>query len=224
VLWDCVDTDRYHPGKPDAHILYKYGIPFQERNIVRVLTLGRLSSATNYKGYERLLNIFPQLPENAYLIYGGGGDLITTLREKAQGLGVVDRVIFTGFIDENDLPDIYRCADIFCLVGDRGPGRGEGIPLTPLEAAACGVPILVGNQDGSQEAVEHGINGYALDPFDQTALVNTLRELSENKHKRLEMGRAARNRVEREHAYPVFRQKLNEIVNRRLAGGEFKRI
>ena len=77
-----------------------------------------------------------------------------------------NKVIFTGSIHENDLPDIYRAAHLFSLVSDKGHMRGEGIPLTPLEAMATGIPVLVGNQDGSQEAVENGVNGYVLDPFD----------------------------------------------------------
>ena len=54
-------------------------------------------------------------------------------------------------VHEDDLPKFYRASRIFTLVSDRGKGRGEGIPLTPLEAMACGSPIIVGNQDGSQE-------------------------------------------------------------------------
>lgn len=225
VMWDCVDTEHFSPGPPDPAVLTRYGISDPTSGF-NILTLGRLMTYTTYKGYERLLEIFPHLPGHARLIYGGGGDLVPRLQARVQVLGVADRVTVTGFIDEADLPDVYRSASVFCLVGDRGPGRGEGIPLTPLEAAACGVPILVGNQDGSQEAVEQGVNGFALDPFDLENIADHLRRLAADDSYRQRLGRAARARIEREHAYPVFRERMRHFLDElatnptRRAGGE----
>ncbi|MEM3484497.1 MAG: glycosyltransferase family 4 protein [Candidatus Methanomethyliaceae archaeon] len=213
VMWDCVDTECFSPGLPDPAVLARYGIPDPAIGF-NILTLGRLMTYTTYKGYERLLEVFPRLPGHARLIYGGGGDLIPRLQARARALGVADRVIFTGFIDEADLPDVYRSASVFCLIGDRGPGRGEGIPLTPLEAAACGIPILVGNQDGSREAVEQGVNGFALDPFDLDSIAEHLRRLAANESYRQQLGRAARARIEREHAYPVFRERMRHFLDK----------
>lgn len=122
-------------------------------------------------------------------------------------------MIFTGFINEADLPDIYRSASVFCLGVDRRPGREEGIPLTPLEAAACGVPILVGNQDGSREAVEEGINGFALNPFDLKNIAGHLRQLAADDSYRQLLGGAARARIEREHAYSVFRRRMKQFLD-----------
>jgi phosphatidylinositol alpha-1,6-mannosyltransferase len=123
-------------------------------------------------------------------------------------------VFFTGFLHEEDLPDVYRSAHLFSLVSDRGFGRGEGIPLTPLEAAAVGVPILVGNQDGSQEAVVEGINGFILDPFDIPKNAEAIVTLMKNGALRGKMGRAARERIEKEFAYPKFVQKHRELLGR----------
>ena len=213
VMWDCVDTERFSPGPPDPAVLERYGIPDPATGF-NILTLGRLTASAAYKGYERLLEVFVRLPKFCRLIYGGGGDLIPILQARARTLGVEDRVTFTGFIDEADLPDVYRSASVFCMVGDRGPGRGEGIPLTPLEAAACGVPILVGNQDGSREAVEQGVNGFALDPFDLETIAYHLQRLAEDESYRQRLGRAARARIEREHAYPVFRERMRRFLGK----------
>jgi phosphatidylinositol alpha-1,6-mannosyltransferase len=135
-------------------------------------------------------------------------------------LGVATRVCFTGFVHEQDLPDIYRSASVFSLVGDRGPGRGEGIPLTPLEAAACGVPILVGNQDGSREAAQPGVNGFALDPFDLETIAMHLRRLATDEPYRRQLGQAARSRIEQEHAYPVFRERVGRFIKDMQVGTE----
>jgi phosphatidylinositol alpha-1,6-mannosyltransferase len=216
VIWDCVDTIRFSPNYPAPRVLARYKLP-EPATSFNILTLGRLTSDTTYKGYERLLEVLPHLPLHTYLIYGGGGDLIPHLRERAQELSVADRVVFTGFIADEDLPDVYRTASVFCLIGDRGPGRGEGIPLTPLEAAACCVPILVGNQDGSQEAIEQGVNGYALDPFDLAGITEHLRHLAADDYYRRRLGQAARIRIEREHTYSVFRERTKGFLNKVLA-------
>jgi len=212
VIWDCVDTERFSPGPSNLAVLARYGIP-DPCSGFNILTVGRLTTFTTYKGYERLLEVFSHLPRYTRLIYGGGGDLIPRLQARAQVLGIADRVVFTGFIDEADLPDVYRSASVFCLIGDRGPGRGEGIPLTPLEAAACGIPILVGNQDGSREAVEQGVSGFALDPFDLENIAHHLRQLAADESYRQRLAKAARARIEREHAYPIFRERLRRFLD-----------
>lgn len=213
VIWDCVDLDRFYPGAPAPTTLSKYGIPDPNQRI-NILTLGRMSSDTAYKGYERLLEVFSavahQVP-NANLIYAGRGQMVETLRTQAQALGLGKRVVFTGMIHEDDLPDIYRSSQIFSLVTNRGEGNGEGIPLTPLEAAACGVPLIVGNHDGSQEAVIEGVDGYILNPFDLEDHAKAILSLATDEDLRAKMGRAARERAELEFAYSKFRNKHKEL-------------
>lgn len=211
VMWDCVDIERFRPGELSRALLDRYGLPDPSRHPM-ILTLGRLARDAAYKGYERLLAVLPQLPESVHLVVAGGGNLVPSLKEQASTLGVGDRVHFTGFVDDGDLPGLYRAAHAFCLIGDRGPGRGEGIPLTPLEAAACGVPILVGNQDGSREAVEHGVTGFALDPFDLEGIGTCLTNLLSDESRRRKMSVAGRRRMEREHSYERFRERVRDFL------------
>lgn len=177
VVWDCVDLKRFHPGPGSDAVARKYGIPSKDQVFV-VLTLGRLAAGAAHKGYDRLIRafrVFSKLEENAVLVIAGQGDGRPQLEELSTRLGMDGRVKFIGAVDEADLPDVYRLASVFSLVSDRGHGRGEGLPLTPLEAMACGIPIIVGTQDGSQEAVTETINGFAVDPFDQAAHIAALR-------------------------------------------------
>ena len=81
------------------------------------------------------------------------------------------------------------------MTQDRSDGRGEGIPLTPLEAAACAKPIIVGNEDGSREAVVEGVNGFIVSPRDPDALRGALEQLLVRDELRDSMGRAARSRI-----------------------------
>jgi phosphatidylinositol alpha-1,6-mannosyltransferase len=214
VVWDTVDVQRFFPATAPASVLTKYGIPDPSLGI-NLMTLGRMTSASDHKGYRRLLEAFSIAARELdalHLVYAGSGDLIDGLRERARELGLSSRVHFLGSIHEDDLPNVYRCAHIFALISDRGTGRGEGVPVTPLEAAACGVPILVGDQDGSPEAVVQGENGYVLDSLDIEAHAAAILQLARDPEARARMGTTAARRIDAEFSYGTFREKHRKLV------------
>jgi phosphatidylinositol alpha-1,6-mannosyltransferase len=178
VVWDCIDLNKFRPGKTSAETIRKYNLP-DPGIYFNILTLGRLSLPDAlYKGYDRLLDVFFALvPEHHQLrlIIAGRGSYVGSLKERVKLGGMEDKVCFTGSIDESDMAEVYNACKVFSLITESGEGKGEGIPLTPLEAMACAKPILVGNQDGSQEAIIHE-NGFAMDPSDleahKTAILN----------------------------------------------------
>jgi phosphatidylinositol alpha-1,6-mannosyltransferase len=206
VIWDCVDVAKLSPGVTRPAVLARYGIPDPATGL-NLLTLGRLSSEGAHKGYDRLLDVFARVSATVpelRLVYAGRGGLAAALRERAERMGLGARVTFTGSVHEDDLVDVYRSGHIFSLVSDRGHLRGEGLPLTPLEAAACGVPLLVGDQDGSQEAVVDGQNGFVVDPFDLDAHADRIIKLARSPALRASMGAAARARAVNEFSYTRF--------------------
>jgi len=178
-----------------------------------VLTLGRMSPDTLYKGYDRLIEIFARIPASApvRLVLAGDGSRRAELEARAHALGLTGRVHFTRSVAERDLPALYRACDVFSLVTHGGYGGGEGITLTPLEAAACGKPILVGDQDGSHEAAEDGVTGFVVHSFDLDAQRARILELADDPERRKRMGVAARARIEREHGYERFRGRVEEL-------------
>lgn len=219
VIWDCVDLARFFPAPPRPDVLARYGIPDPTTG-VNILTLGRLTRAASHKGYERLLAVFAKVAARAptaRLIFAGQGELQGELSARAHALGLGARVHFTGGIHEDDLADVYRSAHVFSLVSDRGRHRGEGLPLTPLEGAASGVPILVGNQDGSQEAVAPGENGYVLDPFDLDDHAEKIASLVHQPEARAQMGRRARARCEEKFSYARFVEEHRRLLETRFA-------
>jgi phosphatidyl-myo-inositol dimannoside synthase len=127
-----------------------------------LLTLGRLSAAEQGKGFDEVMELLPalsqQIPEIVYLIAGDGDDR-RRLEEKARVLGVEDRVVFAGFIGEEEKADHYRLADAYVM-----PGRWEGFGFAFLEAMACGIPVLGSTLDGSREALRGGALGILVDP------------------------------------------------------------
>jgi phosphatidylinositol alpha-1,6-mannosyltransferase len=197
-------------------VLAKYGIP-DPASGTNLLTLGRISRFAAHKGYDRLLEVFAKVAPRApdlRLVYAGRGDLVEPLRARAAALGLAARVFFTGAVHEDDLCDVYRSAHVFSLVSDRGKSRGEGLPLTPLEASAAGVPILVGDQDGSAEAVIQGENGFIVDPFDLDAHASRVLALAADPALRTAMGEAARARAVRDFSYRRFVAEHRALFNR----------
>ncbi|MFC7334917.1 glycosyltransferase [Rhodocista pekingensis] len=158
VLPNALDLSRFAPGPPRPELLDRYGL----RGRTVLMTLARLSALERYKGIDELLDLLPALlrdrPDLAYLIVGDGDDR-SRLEGKARGLGLGDRVVFTGFVPEAAKADHYRLADLFVLCGS-----GEGFGLVLVEAMACGLPVVASRLDGSQEVVADGMPGELADP------------------------------------------------------------
>lgn len=212
VAWDCVDCTRFKPGNPKPNVLEKYGLDGDESRY-KVLMLGRICHFSRHKGWERLVRVADKLrTSDIVFIFAGDGSFREELQELVQRFQLNGVFKFTGSIDENDLVDIYQYCDLFSLVSDRGEGRGEGLPLTPLEAAACGKAIIVGNQDGSAEAVEDGRSGFAINPFDTDRHADLILALSQDRGLSSVIGESARPRIERYFSYDKFKDQTASIT------------
>ena len=212
-----VDVTRFTPRPKDFRLMNAFGIPVGE-SYRYVMTVGRLEVRARYKGYDRLLDALGAIRDKAPVIglFGGGGDDRARLAARVRDLGLAGRVFFLGSISEAQLPQVYNLCDVFSLVGERGPDRGEGIPLTPLEAAACGKPIMVGNEDGSREAVNEGVSGWSFSSRDTSGYHARLLQLLVNDVMREQMGIEGRRKIETEFSYEVFRAKTAAMLDRVL--------
>lgn len=216
VIWDCVNLEKFKFTDEDFEMLaHKYGLPDRDQHFV-ILTLGRMSPNTDYKGYSRLLEVLVRVIQqkpNAVVVYAGAGDLVHELKGKSKTLGIEDKVFFTGSIGEQDLPGIYSYGHVFSLVTESGKSMGEGIPLTPLEAMACGKPVFVGNQDGSREAIFEGKNGFVLDPHDLDTHAERILQLANLPSQLVQMSNQAAEMARRHFDYASFKVKHKEVFD-----------
>lgn len=215
VIWDCVDIERFKPLPKNKSVFNRFNIPFN-KNGYYILTLGRLDLIAMHKGYDRLIDIAKlfSINNNVFFLIAGDGDQKERLIQKVKEFKLNESVFFLGSIHEDELVHVYNMCDIFTLVSERGFGKGEGIPLTPLEAAACGKPIIVGNEDGSIEAVIPGENGYAVSPGSQSELYERILELKQNAELRKRMGSFARLNIVKNFAYPEFSKKTQKFIEK----------
>ncbi len=138
VLYSGV-SDRFKPvndGQATAMVGEKYGIG--ERPYV--LAVGTVQPRKNYQMLIRAFKgVAEQFPHK--LVFAGGkGWMEEEMTAEVQRQGLEDRVIFTGFVDDDDLPALYSGASLLAF-----PSLYEGFGLPILEAMACGLPALISN-------------------------------------------------------------------------------
>ena len=166
---------------PNAVRLERYGVRAKRPDLVArwnlhgkrvLLTLGRIVAAERYKGFDDVLEVLPQLDPDVVYVIAGKGDDTERLRRKARDLGVADRVVFTGFVAEEDKADLYALADVYVM-----PSRGEGFGFVLLEAMACGIPVIGSKHDGGREALRHGELGTLVDPANPAEIRTAINDL-----------------------------------------------
>lgn len=118
---------------------------------------------------------------------------IGVLLRLAQDLGIGDRLILTGKRQPDALRDYYSAGDVAVTTPWYEP-----FGLTPLEAMACGRPVIGSAVGGITFTVKDGTTGFLVPPRDPEALAARLTRLLTDASLRERMGRAARDRVERE--------------------------
>jgi glycosyltransferase involved in cell wall biosynthesis len=132
-----VDLERFVPAADRQAARAALGLP--EAGPI-VFTVRRLVPRM---GLEGLLRAFTRLPQ-VHLVIGGTGMLRPRLEETTAHLGLAERVRFTGFIGEEQLPRFYQAADLVVL-----PSVAlEGFGLIALEALACGTPVVATREAG----------------------------------------------------------------------------
>jgi glycosyltransferase involved in cell wall biosynthesis len=95
---------------------------------------------------------------------------------------------FAGFVDK--VVDLYQAMDILVL-----PTYREGFPVVPLEAAAMELPVVATCIPGCVEAVENGVTGVLVPPYDAMALAGAMRTYINNPDLRIHHGQSGRDRV-----------------------------
>jgi len=121
-----------------------------------------------------------------------------------------EAVVFTGEVADADLPAYYAAADVFAApCRSRWAGlETEGFGIVFLEAAAAGKPVVAGRSGGTPEAVVDGVTGKVIDGRSPAAVAAAVAALLENPGLAAAMGKAGRERAERDFAWPQLAARL----------------
>jgi glycosyltransferase involved in cell wall biosynthesis len=182
-------ADRsYHPMDRDAArraIRERFGVrrPF-------VLSVGVLQPRKNLprlvEAYARIARTVP----HSLVIVGKWGWAHDELKAAVQRAGLGDRVFFTGYVADSDLPILYNAADVFAY-----PSLYEGFGLPPLEAMQCGTPVLTADNSSLPEVV--GDAGILVDPRSVREIADALRTLLKDDRERARLREAGLERAKR---------------------------
>jgi len=141
-----------------------------ERDIARnekiVLFLGRI---TMQKGPEYFLAAAKKVLEvidNVKFVMAGSGDLMRKSVEMAAQLGIGHKVLFTGFLQGQDLRRIYEMVDLYVM-----PSVSEPFGIVPLEALNNDVPVIISKQSGVSEVLKHALK---VDFWDTNEIANKI--------------------------------------------------
>ena len=144
------------------------------------------------KGYDILIDAFGRLAPSypkAQLLFVGDGPDRPFLQEKANQLGLSERVTFLG--DRIDIPRLLPALDIVVL-----PSRHEGMPNVALEAMAAGLPVVATTVGGIPEVVDRARTGLLVPPENPAELASALCTILENPDLARKMGASGRQRIE----------------------------
>lgn len=180
----AVDTEQYCPDR--QHMDW-----FRETFQIATdeLTIGMVAQFIPRKGHTTLLDALPTVltnhPRTKVLLFGQG-PIWESIRERVQASTLLSQhVHLTGF--RSDLDNILPCLDVLAH-----PAAMEGLGVSLLQAAACGVPLVGARAGGIPEIVRPGLNGELIEPGDSAKLARHLQNLLGSAELRQRYGQAGR--------------------------------
>jgi D-inositol-3-phosphate glycosyltransferase len=185
-----VDVATFSPSGPRAP---RSGRP-------RIVTVGRFVPR---KGFDDLIRAMPTIPGAELVIVGGpphdqfAHDAeAARLRDLAEGHGVADRVQFHGPVARGDMPAILRSADVVACTPWYEP-----FGIVPLEAMACGVPVVASAVGGMLDTVVDGTTGRLVPPRSPRHISSAITTLLHDRVLRERLGGAGRARAQSRYSW-----------------------
>jgi glycosyltransferase involved in cell wall biosynthesis len=174
------------------------------------------------KGLKTTLHAFAKMDAvrpGAQLTLAGEGPMEQELRELASQLGVVDRVRFAGFLNQQQLAEEFEKSAVFVHPSESINGDTEGVPNSLLEAMAAGIPVVATRHGGIVEAVMDGETGFLVDESDADALADRIGLLLSDPSLNLKMGEAAQESVRRSYSESASAVALDRLYRSLIPSG-----
>lgn len=214
VLNNCLDPLLERPlvkGRA-SHLLQRYGIANEHKIL---LTVSRMADTEQYKGYDRVLQALPALlaiyPELRYMLIGkcdkAEKQRLDNIIDK---LGLQNKVIFTGFVPDIEMPLHFNLADLFIM-----PSEKEGFGIVFIEAMFYGLPVIAGNKDGSVDALCNGEFGTIVNPDNLAEISNGIKKILDSP----ETYKPDEGKLKEQFSYEWYKRKLYNCLRSLLMAG-----
>lgn len=179
VISNGIDLTRFSPGPASPEVRQRYHIPAGPI----LLYVGRLDREKNLGQVLRAVALAKDRVKFTFVLVGTGQDQ-HILKQLAARLALGSSVYFAGFVDNADLPGIYRLGGAFVMAG-----TAELQSIVSMEAMATGLPVIAANALALPELVHDGQNGYLFTPGDLNSLVDKIVAVFSDESRRQGMGR-----------------------------------
>ena len=210
VIPPGVDSLRFRPDLDADAVLKKHHL-FGRQVILTVSHLVRRKGHANV--IRALPRVLEKVPEAIYLIVGRGPE-DDNLRKLAQTLGILDRVVFAGFVSNEEIPLYYNVCQVFIMPSYeiKEEGDVEGFGIVFLEANACGKPVIGGRSGGVVDAVVDGETGLLVDPLNTEEISVALVKLLTDESLAERLGQRGRKRVEKELSWEKVTERILGVM------------
>ncbi len=192
VIHHGVDCDDFSPVADRAALRGSLDLPADGPLI------GCFGRIRHQKGNDlfikAMIRVFQKVPHGKALMMGRATDentgFLQDLKEAVRDADLTDRILFRDEVPIADLVRHFQALDLYVA-----PQRWEGFGLTPLEAMACGAPVVATRVGAFEELVRDGATGFLIDVEDVDALVRHTSDLLADPDKRAKFASAARVHV-----------------------------
>jgi glycosyltransferase involved in cell wall biosynthesis len=171
------------------------------------------------KGFDVMVRALATIPD-AELVLVGGPDRADVesdpearrLRALAEQLGVADRLVLHGAVARADMPALLRSADVVACTPWYEP-----FGIVPLEAMACGVPVVAAAVGGMLDTVVHDVTGRLVTPKRHAEVAETINHLLHDAFLRQSLGAAGRDRARARYSWDRIAADTERIYDRLVA-------
>lgn len=182
-----IDLEKFSPSNQGEYLKQRFGL--QDQPVL--LFVGRLDKEKNIDLILRALSIVNQEIDVHFIIAGRGFEA-ENLKKLTKRLDLERNVTFTGFVSDEDLPNLYCAADCFIIAG-----TAELQSIATMEAMASGLPVIAVQATALPELVRHGENGYLFQLNDPLQVAKYIIEV---------MSDAARQRKMSERSLEIIKE------------------
>lgn len=198
VIPNGVDTDRFYPNITP-------NISLKNPNII---CLSRIDDKKGLEYAIESMTIVQKLHPNTKMNIVGDGEYREKLERLVDKYQLNDTVRFTGLVQNREVPSILRSADIFLL-----PSLYEGLPLSLLEAMACGLPIISTPVSIVPEIIAEWKNGIMVPFKSPEKIADAILTLINNSNMRLECSTQSSKAARESHSWTLIAKKYEKLYH-----------
>lgn len=212
VIYHGIDTDKFHPAEDKEAIKRRLSLP----DAKLIGCVGRIRAQKGTDVFvDAMIKLMPRHPDWQAIILGRATIshqiFLRDLQSRVQAAGLSDRIHFVGEVETHEVVAWYQSLSLFVA-----PQRWEGFGLTPLEAMACGVPVVATKVGAFPELITENKTGHLIDPGDVDQMAAIVEKLLNAPDMFEKFAAASRKKMVKEFDLSVEADKLIDIYNKMI--------